>query len=252
MNDSVSAGMVAVVTGGSRGMGREICEDFARRGFRVVVASRKAAACEEAARELRQRYGGDAVGLGCHVGHWAECDALVERTLATFGRIDVLVNNAGMSPVYPSLAEVSEELFDKVIGVNLKGPFRLSVLAAAAMEQGDGGQVVNIGSVAALQPHANELPYAAAKAGLNTLTIGLAHALGPAVRVNGVLPGMFRTDISKAWTPEITAKSETAPLRRVARPDEIVGAVRYLTSADSSYTTGAILKVDGGLTWASG
>lgn len=244
-------GKVAVVTGGSRGMGREISSDFARRGFRVVIASRKAAACDELARELRERYGVEAVGLSCHVGHWPECDALVERTLAEFGRIDVLVNNAGMSPVYPSLVEVSEELFDKVIGVNLKGPFRLAVLAGAAMQRGDGGQIVNIGSVAALQPHANELPYAAAKAGLNALTVGLAHALGPAVRVNGVLPGMFRTDISKAWTAEIVAKSETAALRRIARPDEIVGAVRYLTSADSSYTTGAIVKVDGGLTWAS-
>ncbi len=241
---------VAVVTGGSRGMGREISRDFARRGFRVVVASRKAAACAELAGELRQQYGVAAAGLACHVGHWAECDALVAQTLAEFGRIDVLVNNAGMSPLYPSLAEVSEELFDKVIGVNLKGPFRLGVLAGAAMQQRGGGQIVNIGSVAVLQPHANELPYAAAKAGLDTVTIGLAHALGPTVRVNGVLPGMFATDISKAWTPDIVAKSEHAALRRIARPEEIVGAVRFLTSDDSSFTTGAIIKVDGGLTWA--
>jgi NAD(P)-dependent dehydrogenase (short-subunit alcohol dehydrogenase family) len=238
---------VAVVTGGSRGMGREISRDFARRGFRVVVASRKAAACAELARELRQQYGVEAAGLACHVGHWAECDALIAQTLAEFGRIDVLVNNAGMSPLYPSLAEVSEELFDKVIGVNLKGPFRLGVLAGTAMQQRDGGQIVNIGSVAVLQPHANELPY---EAGLDTVTIGLAHALGPTVRVNGVLPGMFATDIAVAWTPDIVAKSEDAALRRIARPEEIVGAVRFLTSDDSSYTTGAIIKVDGGLTWA--
>jgi NAD(P)-dependent dehydrogenase (short-subunit alcohol dehydrogenase family) len=241
---------VAVVTGGSRGMGREICHDFARRGFRLVVASRKAAACEDLASELGERYSVEALGLSCHVGHWSDCDALVERTLNEFGRIDVLVNNAGMSPLYPSLVEVSEELFDKVIGVNLKGPFRLAVLAGTAMQRGSGGQIVNVGSVAALQPHANELPYAAAKAGLNTLTVGLAHAFGPTVRVNGVLPGMFRTDISKAWSPDIIDKSETAALRRIARPDEIVGTIRYLTSPDSSYTTGAIIKVDGGLTWA--
>lgn len=241
---------VAVVTGGSRGMGREISHDFARRGFRLVVASRKAPACEALAGELGERYGIEALGLSCHVGHWPECDALVERTLEEFGRIDVLVNNAGMSPLYPSLVEVSEELFDKVVGVNLKGPFRLAVLAGAAMQRGDGGEIVNVGSVAALQPHANELPYAAAKAGLNALTVGLAHAFGPAVRVNGVLPGMFRTDISKAWSADIVAKSEAAALGRIARPDEIVGAVRYLTSPDSSYTTGAIVKVDGGLTWA--
>jgi NAD(P)-dependent dehydrogenase (short-subunit alcohol dehydrogenase family) len=241
---------VAVVTGGSRGMGLEISHDFARRGFRVVVSSRKQAACEIVARELRERYSTEARALSCHVGHWQECDGLIERTLDEFGRIDVLVNNAGMSPVYPSLADVSEELFDKVIGVNLKGPFRLAVLAGVAMERGDGGQIVNIGSVAALQPHANELPYAAAKAGLNTLTVGLAHAFGPRVRINGILPGMFRTDISKAWTDEIVAKSQTAALRRIASPDEIVGTVRYLTSAESSYTTGAIVKVDGGLTWS--
>jgi NAD(P)-dependent dehydrogenase (short-subunit alcohol dehydrogenase family) len=241
---------VAVVTGGSRGMGRELSRDFARRGFRVVVASRKAAACEELARELTKEFGVSCLGLSCHVGHWAECDALIQRTLQELGRIDVLVNNAGMSPVYPSLTEVSEELFDKVIGVNLKGPFRLAVLAGDAMGRGEGGQIVNIGSVASLQPHANELPYAAAKAGLNTLTVGLAHALGPAVRVNGVLPGMFATDISQHWTPEITAKGATTPLGRIARPEEIVGTVRYLTSPDSSYTTGAVIKVDAGLTWA--
>lgn len=241
---------VAVVTGGSRGMGREISHDFARRGFRVVVSSRKGAACEIVARELREWHSAEALAVSCHVGHWQECDALIERTLHEFGRIDVLVNNAGMSPLYPSLPDVSEELFDKVIGVNLKGPFRLAVLAGAAMERGDGGQIVNVGSVASLQPHANELPYAAAKAGLNTLTVGLAHAFGPRVRVNGILPGMFRTDISKAWTDEIVAKSQTAALRRIASPDEIVGTVRYLTSAESSYTTGAIVKVDGGLTWS--
>ena len=241
---------VAIVTGGSRGMGREISQDFAERGFNVVIASRKGEACQTLAAELRERYATQAIGVSCHVGHWADCDALVTRALDAFGRIDALVNNAGMSPVYPSLAEVSEDLFDKVIGVNLKGPFRLAVLAGNAMQRGDGGQIVNIGSVAALAPHANELPYAAAKAGLNVLTIGLARAFGPTVRVNGVLPGMFRTDISKGWTDEIFAKAGSTALGRIAEAKEIVGAVRFLTSPDSSYTTGAIIKVDGGLTWA--
>lgn len=246
----MSDSKVAVVTGGSRGMGREISWDFARRGYRVVVASRKLEACAELAGELRESTGVDAVGIACHVGHWDECTALIETTLARFGRIDALVNNAGMAPVYPSLDEVSEEMFDKVVGVNLKGPFRLAVLAGQAMARGEGGQIVNIGSVAALQPGAFELPYAAAKAGLDKLTIGLARAFGPTVRVNGVLPGMFRTDISRHWTDEIWATADRVALRRVAEPHEIVGAVRYLTSPDSSYTNGAIIKVDGGLAWS--
>jgi hypothetical protein len=230
-------------------MGREISWDFARRGFAVVVTSRKIDSCENLASELRAETGVDAVGIGCHVGHWDECDSLILRTLEKFGRIDVLVNNAGMSPLYPSLGEVTEELFDKVIGVNLKGPFRLAVLAGESMENGIGGQIVNIGSVSSLQPGGFELPYAAAKAGLNTLTVGLSRAFGPNVRVNGVLPGMFRTDISDHWTDQIWETVKRVPLQRVAEPNEIVGAVRYLTSSDSSYTNGAIIKVDGGLVW---
>jgi NAD(P)-dependent dehydrogenase (short-subunit alcohol dehydrogenase family) len=241
---------VAVVTGGSRGMGREICRDLARRDHRVVVASRKQEACEALAAELRAEFGVQALGVACHVGRWADCDALVDRVLAEYGRIDVLVNNAGMSPLYPSLGEVSEELFDKVVGVNLKGPFRLAVRAGEAMRDGGGGQIVNISSIAAVQPSPHELPYATAKAGLNALTLGLARAFGPTVRVNCVMPGMFRTDISKAWSEDVFARGETAPLGRIGEADEIVGAVRYLTSPDSSFTTGAVLKVDGGLAWS--
>ena len=243
-------GKVAVVTGGSRGMGREICRDFAARGFRVVVASRKAPACEELAAELTAEFGVEALGVGCHVAKWEDCDALVDRTLEAWGRIDVLVNNAGMSPLYPSLGEVSEELYDKVIGVNLKGPFRLAVRAGEAMAAGAGGQIVNISSVAAVQPAPHELPYATAKAGLNALTVGLSRAFGPTVRVNCVMPGMFRTDISKAWGPEMFAAAERVPAGRIGEAPEIVGAVRYLTSDDSTYTTGAVLKVDGGAAWS--
>ena len=243
-------GRVAVVTGGSRGMGREICRDLAARGFRVVVASRKAPACEELAKELTAEFGVEALGIGCHVGHWADCDALMDRVLETWGRIDVLVNNAGMSPLYPSLGEVGEELFDKVIGVNLKGPFRLAVRAGEAMAAGEGGQIVNVSSVAAVAPAPSELPYATAKAGLNAMTLGLARAFGPTVRVNGVMPGMFGTDISKAWGPEMFERAAATPAGRVGEAAEIVGAVRYLTSPESSYTTGSILKVDGGAVWS--
>ncbi|WP_368680335.1 glucose 1-dehydrogenase (plasmid) [Rhodococcus opacus] len=241
---------VAVVTGGSRGLGRVIAHDFAKRGFDVVVASRKSDACQKVAAEISEKYSVSAIGVACHVGHWPECDELIDRTFGEFGRLDALVNNAGMSPLYPSLAEVSEELYDKVLAVNLRGPFRLSVRAAAAMQSNGGGQIVNISSIAAVVPKPEELPYALAKSALNTLTVGLSRAYGPDVRVNAVMPGMFSTDVALSWGDTVLERANDIPLGRVGEPNEIVGAVRYLTSEESSYTTGAVIKVDGGMAWA--
>jgi NAD(P)-dependent dehydrogenase (short-subunit alcohol dehydrogenase family) len=245
---------VALVTGGSRGLGREMCLAFARHGATVVVASRKEDACVDLAAEITAATGNPALGIGCHVGHWEECDRLVERVHDQFGRVDVLVNNAGMSPLYPSLPEVTEELFDKVLAVNLKGAFRLSSLIGARMATGDGGSIINVSSVAAVQPTPGELPYAAAKAGLNCLTLGLARAFAPRVRVNTIMPGPFLTDISDAWDKEAfaAAAEHAIPLRRAGRPSEIVGAALYLASDASSYTTGAVIKVDGGTAYAPG
>nr|WP_235736354.1 SDR family oxidoreductase [Nocardioides alcanivorans] len=172
--------------------------------------------------------------------------------IAEFGRIDVLVNNAGMSPLYPSFVDVSEELFDKVMHVNLKGAWRLSVLAGEHQRARGAGVILNITSAAAVQPSARELPYAVAKAGLNTLTVGLAHALGPEVRVNAIMPGVFESDITDGWSEEQLAELSDSglPLGRIGRQEEIVAAALHLTSDAASYTTGAILKIDGGLTWA--
>jgi NAD(P)-dependent dehydrogenase (short-subunit alcohol dehydrogenase family) len=245
-------GKVAVVTGGSRGLGREMCLAFAEHGASVVVASRKVDACDELAVEISARYDTEAIGVGCHVGRWDECDELVATTLERFGRIDVLVNNAGMSPLYPSLGGVTEELFDKVIAVNLKGPFRLAALVAEHMAASGGGSIINVSSIAALQPSRSEVPYGAAKAGLNALTVALAHMFGPTVRANGIMPGPFLTDISKAW--DLDAFQEMAdaaiPLQRGGDAAEVVGAALYLASAASSYTTGSIIKIDGGTAWA--
>jgi NAD(P)-dependent dehydrogenase (short-subunit alcohol dehydrogenase family) len=245
-------GKVAVVTGGSRGLGREMCLAFAQHGASVVVASRKIDACDELARELTSIHGNEAIGARCHVGHWNDCDTLVATTLERFGRIDVLVNNAGMSPLYESLGSISEELFDKVIGVNLKGPFRLSALAAEHMMANDGGSIINVSSIAAVEPSAAEVPYGAAKAGLNALTVALAHMFGPTVRANGIMPGPFLTDISRAWDLEAFAQraKATIPMRRGGEAREIVGAALYLASSASSYTTGSIIKIDGGTAWA--
>ena len=246
-------GRVALVTGGSRGLGREMVLAFARCGADVVIASRKEEACVALADQVKAETGREALAVGCHVGRWSECDALAERALEHFGRVDVLVNNAGMSPLYPSLAEVTEELYDKVLAVNLKGAFRLSALLGTKMAAGEGGSIVNVSSVAAIQPTPGEVPYGAAKAGLHNLTMSMARAFAPRVRVNCIMPGAFLTDISKAWTPEMLAALErVVPLARGGTPDEIVGAALFLASDASRYATGSILKVDGGAGYAAG
>jgi len=241
-------GKVAVVTGGSRGIGRAIAAALAEAGADMVIASRKLDACEAAAAEVRAATGRRAVPIACHVGRWADCDRLVAESLARLGRLDVLVNNAGMSPLYESLDKVSEELYDKTLAVNLKGPFRLAVLAATHMAGHDGGSIINIGTTGSLVASVNELPYACAKAGLNALTVGLAEAYAPRVRVNAILPGPFRTDISKAWAPPEGAEVPFVPLGRIGQPEEVAPLAVHLASAASSFTTGAIIRVDGGVT----
>jgi NAD(P)-dependent dehydrogenase (short-subunit alcohol dehydrogenase family) len=241
------SGRVAVVTGGSRGIGRAIVQALAEAGADVVIASRKLDACKAAAAEVQAATGRRAVAVACHVGRWGDCDRLVAESLDRLGRLDVLVNNAGMSPLYPSLDAVSEELYDKTLAVNLKGPFRLAVLAATHMAANDGGSIINVGTAGSLVASTNELPYACAKAGLNALTVGLAEAYAPKVRVNAILPGPVRTDITKAWPPEALSGS-FVPLGRLGEPDEIAPLALHLASAASSYTTGAIIRVDGGVT----
>jgi NAD(P)-dependent dehydrogenase (short-subunit alcohol dehydrogenase family) len=165
-----------------------------------------------------------------------------------FGTVDVLVNNAGMSPLYPSIGDVSEELYDKVMGVNLKGPFRLSANIGTRMSQGHGGSIIFVSSIASQRPSASELVYGAAKAGVNNLTYGLARTFGPKVRVNCIVPGPFLTDISKAWDMSRMEESfhNGFAMQRAGEPHEIVGAALYLASDASSYTTGTTLNVDGG------
>jgi NAD(P)-dependent dehydrogenase (short-subunit alcohol dehydrogenase family) len=241
------SGKVALVTGGSRGLGREMVLGLAAAGADVVVASRDLASCEKTAAEVRETTGRRALPVSAHVGRWEGLEALVDTVHAEFGRVDVLVNNAGMSPRYDTVADVSEVLFDKVLGVNLKGPFRLAALAGTRMAAGEGGSIINVSSTGAVRPRADIVPYAAAKAGLNAVTVGLAHAFGPTVRVNAIMAGTFLTDVSKAWDMEAFAKrAEAFAAKRGGEPEEIVGAALYLASDLSSYTTGSILTVDGG------
>lgn len=242
------SGEIALVTGGSRGLGREMAFAFAERGADVIIASRKLDACKAVATEIEDRFGRRALPIAANVSEWQQCDALVDAAYHEFGRVDILVNNAGLSPLYPSLDAVEESLFDKVLALNLKGPFRLTALIGTRMAAGDGGSIINISSTGAIRPQPEFLPYAAAKAGLNTLTEGFARAFGPQVRVNGIMAGRFRTDIANAWDVNaVTAEAKaTTALQRVGEPNEIVGAALYFASSAASYCTGAILRLDGG------
>jgi NAD(P)-dependent dehydrogenase (short-subunit alcohol dehydrogenase family) len=240
-------GRVALVTGGSRGLGRAMVTGFAEAGADVVIASRNEEHCRDFAREVTERTGRRAIGLGVHVGRWDDLSSLIESAYGEFGRVDVLVNNAGMSPTYESLGTVTEQLFDKVLDVNLKGPFRLATLVGLRMSEAGSGSIINISSAASLRPRPHALPYAAAKAGLNAITVGLAHAFGPTVRVNAILAGTFLTDVSKSWDEAaFAARAQTFASKRGGDPDEIVGTALYLASDASTYTTGALIAVDGG------
>jgi NAD(P)-dependent dehydrogenase (short-subunit alcohol dehydrogenase family) len=243
---------VAVVTGGSRGLGRAMVLAFAERGADVVIASRKLDACETVAREV-EALGRRALPIAYHAGIWADSDRLYEAVYEQFGRCDVLVNNAGMSPLYPSVDAIDERLYDKVMDVNLKGPFRLSALVGTRMAGPDsggsnGGSIIFVSSIAGSRPGPNELVYGAAKAGVENLTYGLARTLGPNVRVNCIAPGPFLTDISRAWDLDAFRRAAATgyALGRGGEPDEIVGTALYLASDASSYTTGAVVPVDGG------
>ncbi|WP_107775075.1 SDR family NAD(P)-dependent oxidoreductase [Nocardioides sediminis] len=240
-------GRVVVITGGSRGLGRAMASGFAAAGATVVVASRDVESCEVAAVELEQETGREAYAARYHAGEWGESETLVLDVESRVGPIDVLVNNAGMSPLYDSVTDVSEALFDKVVAVNLRGPFRLTALVGEAMAKRGHGSIINISSMGAVRPRPHIIPYSAAKAGLNAMTVGFAHAYGPAVRVNAIMAGTFLTDVSQSWDAEVFARrAETFALGRGGQPDEIVGAALYLASDLSSYTTGAVLQVDGG------
>ncbi|MEO7398885.1 MAG: SDR family oxidoreductase [Ilumatobacteraceae bacterium] len=241
------SGKVAVVTGGSRGLGREMVLAFAQHGADVVIASRKLDNCEAVAQQVRS-LGRRASAKAYHAASWDGADRLADEVYGEYGRVDVLVNNAGMSPLYPSADAITEDLYDKVMAVNLKGPFRLSVNIGTRMAAAEGGSIIMVSSIASHRPSPNELVYSAAKAGLNNLTVGLARTFGPSVRVNCIVPGPFLTDISKAWDLEVFHRNvgNTFALQRGGEPHEVVGAALYFASSASSYTTGAMLHIDGG------
>jgi NAD(P)-dependent dehydrogenase (short-subunit alcohol dehydrogenase family) len=236
-------GEVALITGGSSGLGREMALALAARGADVIIASRKLDRCEVVAAEARA-HGVRALAVAAHVGRWAECDALIDAAIAAFGRITILINNAGMSPASPS-HEVSEDLFDTVVNLNFKGPFRLASRAAHHMTEGDGGSIINVASSGALMPLPHVVPYAAAKAAQISMSESLAHEYGPKVRVNTLVPGPFLTRQAQG------RGDVDGPIARNARgfsansPD-IVTAALFLASPASANVTAAVVRCDGG------
>jgi NAD(P)-dependent dehydrogenase (short-subunit alcohol dehydrogenase family) len=242
------SGQVVCITGGSRGLGHAMALGFAAAGANLAIASRKIESCEATVKEIRA-LGRDGSAHAIHVGKWDDCNRLYDEVYAKWGRCDVLINNAGLSPLYPSLVEHTEDLFDKVIAVNLKGPFRLSALFGSKMKAGVGGAIINVSSVSSIRPSATTTPYSAAKAGLNAITVAFANEYGPKVRVNCIMAGPFHTDISKGWsrTEEFTERAaKNYASGRAGEPEEIVGAALYLASPAASFTTGMVLTVDGG------
>ena len=237
-------GKVVLVTGGSRGLGKEMVLAFAERGADVVITSRKLDNCEAVADQVRG-LGRRARAIGAHAAKWPEIDAMLDTAYAEFGRIDIAINNAGMSPAMPS-SDVTEALFDSVIGLNFKGPFRLAAVVGKRMFEGDGGTIINVSSSGAIIPLPGVVPYGASKAALNAMSRSLAKEFAPKVRVNVLSAGPFLTDIAKAWEPEQRETSNNI-IGRPGRPEEVVTAALALASPHSSYITGAFYQADGGL-----
>ncbi|MFI1235904.1 SDR family NAD(P)-dependent oxidoreductase [Nocardia salmonicida] len=244
-------GRVVLITGGSRGLGREMAFAAAECGADLVIASRNYDACAAVADEIERKTGRAVLPYGVHVGRWEQLDGLVEAAYDRFGGVDVLVNNAGMQPVYESLSSVTEKLFDAVLNVNLKGPFRLSVLVGERMIAAGRGSIINVSSTGSVRPRPTIVPYAAAKAGLNAMTEGLALALGPTVRVNTLMAGPHLTEATDGWGLEDMDPARNAfgaaALQRAGQPSEIVGAALFLASDASSFMSGATLRSDGGM-----
>ena len=236
-------GKVAVITGGSRGLGRQMALAYAARGADLVIASRKLENCESVVGEI-EAMGRQGLALSIDATQWDAMDELTQVAYEHFGKIDILVNNAGKSPAIAS-HEITERQFDSVVDLNFKGPFRLAANMGRRMADADGGVIINISSMAAVKPVSGVTPYSGAKAALNAMTVSLAHEFGPKVRVNAIQAGPFLTDISKAW-PEEMRRTATNALGRPGSPEEVVTTALYLASDASSFVTGAVVACDGG------
>jgi NAD(P)-dependent dehydrogenase (short-subunit alcohol dehydrogenase family) len=244
---------VAIVTGSSRGIGRAIAETMARLGAKVVISSRKADACAAVAQAIGGE-GGTAVAIPCNISRKDEVAALVAQTQKTFGRIDILVCNAAVNPVYGPLANLPDEAFDKIMGANVKSNLWLCNLAIPGMAEGGGGAVVIVSSIAGMRGTGVLGAYGISKAADFALARNLAVEWGPKnVRVNCIAPGLIKTDFARAlWedAANLAARTAQTPLRRIGRADEIGPIAAFLAAPAASFITGQIIVADGGVTIA--
>ena len=243
-------GKVAIVTGGSRGIGKEIAVGFAEQGARLALASRKQEALDAVAEEIRQK-GVECLGMACHMGKPDEIKKLFDKVVGMYGSLDILVNNAATNPYFGPLLDATEEAWNKTLDVNLKGPFLMTQAAARIMAQKGGGSIINISSVGAFKANPMQGIYGVTKAGMVNMTKTFAQELALAnVRVNAICPGLTETKFSEVLiqTKEIyDIALERIPMKRHAQPSEIVCAALYLASDASSYVTGSCIIVDGGM-----
>ena len=243
-------GKVALVTGGSRGIGAATAIGFAKAGADVAVASRRLPELEKVAGEIR-KLGRKSLAVPAHIGHMDELQPLVDKVVAEFGRIDILVNDAGISPVMDSVLELEERAWDSIINLNMKGLFFLSQAVARVMKEKGGGTIINVSSIFGEKPYPGLSAYSISKAGIIMITKSLALELAPCnIRVNAVAPGFINTqmlNIRFTVAPEDKPKIiENILMKRIGEPEEITGTMIYLASDASSYTTGQTIFVDGG------
>jgi len=243
-------GKVAIITGGSRGIGKEIAIGFAEQGAHVALASRKQEALDGVAEEIRKK-GSECLAMACHMGKPDQIENLFDKVMDTYGSVDILVNNAATNPYFGALVDAPEDAWNKTLDVNLKGPFLMTQAAARIMMQKGGGSIINISSVGAFQANPMQGVYGVTKAGMVNMTKTFAQELALAnVRVNAICPGLTATKFSEVLiqTKEIYEIAlQKIPMKRHAEPSEIVGAALYLASDASSYVTGSCITIDGGM-----
>jgi NAD(P)-dependent dehydrogenase (short-subunit alcohol dehydrogenase family) len=242
---------VAIVTGASRGIGESIARTFAENGAKVVLSSRKQEALDTVAASINES-GGEAFAMACHTGKMDMIDALYDKVMDMYGKVDILVNNAAANPYFGNALNAPESAYDKTFEVNTKGYFFMAQKAGNIMVKQGSGSIINIASVAGMRAPTMQVIYGMTKAAVILMTKGMANELGPSgIRVNAICPGLTETHFASVLiqTEEIYQRAlEGIPLKRHAQPVEIAGAALYLASDASSFTTGTCVVIDGGNT----